>query len=260
MKADVVAAASGARVVTLDTVGSTNAEALARARAGERGPLWIVARRQTAGRGRRGRRWISEPGNLYASLLLVDPAPASRAAELSLLAALAVHDALIARAPALGPRLKLKWPNDVLCGGAKLAGILLEGEGGAAFVLTVVIGIGVNCAHHPHDTRYPATDLAEAGVLLAPEALAQTLSATMAQRLAQWDRGAGFAAVRADWLVRAAGVGEPARVHLPERDVDGVVETLDETGSLVLRLADGRRERIAAGEMFPLHRAAGTPS
>src|SRR2546428_13599032 len=101
MSADPVAA-SGARLVTLDSVGSTNAEAFERARAGDRGPLWIVARRQTAGRGRRGRRWISEAGNLYASLLLVDPAPSSRAAELSLVAPPGVHDARVGCAPCLG--------------------------------------------------------------------------------------------------------------------------------------------------------------
>src|SRR5262249_32383687 len=118
-------AAPGARLISLDEVGSTNAEAFARARAGERGPLWITARRQTAGRGRRGRGWVSERGNLYASLLLTDPAPPQRAAELSLVAALALHDALAERANVLGPRLKLKWPNDLLCDGAKLAGILV---------------------------------------------------------------------------------------------------------------------------------------
>jgi BirA family biotin operon repressor/biotin-[acetyl-CoA-carboxylase] ligase len=248
--------ASGARLVILDSVGSTNAEAFARARAGERGPLWIVARRQTAGRGRRGRRWISEAGNLYASMLLVDPAPPSRAAELSLVAALAVHDAVLERAATLAPRLKLKWPNDVVCDSAKLAGILVEGEGAAGGPLTVVIGIGVNCAHHPADTAYPATDLAAAGVVLAPDALMQSLGATMTRRLAEWDRSAGFAAIRAAWLARAAGLGEAARVRLPERELDGVIETLDDAGRLVLRLADGRRERIAAGEMFPLHTPA----
>jgi BirA family biotin operon repressor/biotin-[acetyl-CoA-carboxylase] ligase len=244
-------AASGARLVSLDEVGSTNAEAFARARVGERGPLWITARRQTAGRGRRGRAWVSEPGNLYASLLLSDPAPPQRAAELSLVAALAVHDALAERAAILGPRLKLKWPNDVLCDGAKLAGILVEAESLPGGPLTVVIGPGVNCAHHPVDTSYPATSLAAAGVLVAPESLMQTLIGTMARRLAQWDRGANFAAIRAAWLKRAAGLGAPVRVQLPEREVEGVAETLDETGRLVLRLADGSRERIAAGEMFP---------
>jgi BirA family biotin operon repressor/biotin-[acetyl-CoA-carboxylase] ligase len=245
-------AASGARLVSLDMVGSTNAEAFARARAGERGPLWITARRQTAGRGRRGRPWVSEPGNLYASLLLTDPAPPQRAAELSLVAALAVHDALAERAPVLGPRLQVKWPNDILCDGAKLAGILVEGESAPGRALAVVIGVGVNCAHYPPDTAYPATSLAEAGALVTPESLARALAGTMAQRLAQWARGDNFAAIRTAWLRRAAGLGAPARVRLPEREVEGVVETLDDTGRLVLRLADGRIERIAAGEMLPL--------
>jgi BirA family biotin operon repressor/biotin-[acetyl-CoA-carboxylase] ligase len=245
-------AASGARLISLDAVGSTNAEALLRARAGERGPLWITARRQTAGRGRRGRRWVSEPGNLYASLLLTDPAPPQRAAELSLVAALAAHDALAERAPMLGPRLAVKWPNDILCDGAKLAGILVEGEGLPGRPLSVVVGIGVNCAHCPADTSYPATSLAEAGALVAPDSLAQALTATMAQRLAEWDRGENFSATRAAWLRRAAGLGAPARVRLPEREVEGVAETLDQSGRLVLRLADGTIELIAAGEMFPL--------
>src|SRR5262249_40116907 len=179
-------AAPGARLISLDEVGSTNAEALSRARGGERGPLWITARRQMAGRGRRGRKWVSEPGNLYASLLLTDPASPKRAAELSLVAALALHDALAERANVLGPRLTLKWPNDVLCAGAKLAGILVEGEGLPGGPLTVVIGMGVNCADHPADTAYPATNLAAAGALVSPEALAQTLVATMAARLAEW--------------------------------------------------------------------------
>ena len=246
-------AAPGARLISFDDVGSTNAEAFARARAGERGPLWITARRQTAGRGRRGRAWVSEPGNLYVSLLLTDPAPPQRAAELSLVAALAVHDAITERAGVLGPRLALKWPNDVLCDGAKLAGILVEGEALPAGPLAVVIGIGVNCAHHPADTAYPATNLAEAGAVVAPESLLQALINTMARRLAEWDRGENFAAVRAAWLKRTAGLGAPARMRLPEREIDGIAETLDETGRLVLRLADGSRERIAAGEMFPVH-------
>jgi BirA family biotin operon repressor/biotin-[acetyl-CoA-carboxylase] ligase len=245
-------AVSGARLVSLDDVGSTNAEAFARARAGERGPLWITAQRQTAGRGRRGRTWVSEPGNLYASVLLTDPAPPQRAAELSLVAALALHDALAERSAILGPRLTLKWPNDVLCDGAKLAGILVEGEALPGGPLAVVIGIGINCAHHPADTAYPATNLAEAGALVMPESLAPVLIAAMARRLAEWDRGENFAAIRAAWLKRAAGLGAPARVRLPEREVDGIAETLDEAGRLVLRLADGSRERIAAGEMFPV--------
>src|SRR5215470_17355290 len=133
------AAAAGVGLIACESVGSTNVEALARARAGERGPLWITARAQTAGRGRRGRQWVSEPGNLYATLLLVDPAPAERAAELSFVAALATHDAIVACAPALGARLAFKWPNDLLLDGAKVAGILIEAEGTRP--LLVAVGI-----------------------------------------------------------------------------------------------------------------------
>src|SRR5580658_542086 len=139
-------AAGPTRTAFLDAVDSTNAEALRRARAGERGPLWIVARTQSAGR---GRAWESAAGNLHATLLLSDPAPPAAAPQLGFVAALALHDAAHAAAPALD--LALKWPNDLLCGGRKIAGILIEGEG---VPLVVAIGIGVNCRTHPHATEY----------------------------------------------------------------------------------------------------------
>ena len=138
---------AGVRHRSYDALGSTNAEALALARAGERGPLWLSATQQTAGRGRRGREWVSEPGNLYATLLLSTPSAADVAPQLSFVAALAVHDAIVACAPALADRLRLKWPNDVLIGGAKVAGILIEAESSPVFY--VAIGIGVNCVSHP---------------------------------------------------------------------------------------------------------------
>jgi BirA family biotin operon repressor/biotin-[acetyl-CoA-carboxylase] ligase len=243
---------AGVRLESHDAVGSTNAEALARARNGTPGPLWITAARQSAGRGRRGRAWTSEPGNLYATLLLNDPAPAWRAAELSFVAALAVHDAVVETEPSLAPRVALKWPNDVLIDGAKAAGILLESESAPERPLAVAVGIGVNCAHHPDDTVYPATDLAVAGASVTPEALFAMLSRTMLSRLAQWDRGRGFAAIRGDWLARASGVGEAIRVALPDRDLEGCFETLDAAGHLMLRVSDGRVIAIAAGDVFPL--------
>jgi len=245
MQLDPTATAAGARLVTHDTIGSTNAEGLRLARAGERGPLWIVAKSQTAGRGRRGRTWVSEPGNLYASLLLADASPPDRAAELSFVAALALHDAISGRIPGLASRLVLKWPNDLLIDRCKFAGILIEGEGAA-----IVIGLGVNCAHHPSGTDFPATDLAAAGVRATPESLFAPLSAALVSRLAEWDRGAGFARTRADWLKRAAGLGKPIRVALPEGDASGAFETVDERGRLVLRRPDGTMQTIAAGDVF----------
>jgi BirA family biotin operon repressor/biotin-[acetyl-CoA-carboxylase] ligase len=245
MQLDPMAATAGVRLVTFDTVGSTNAEGLSLARAGERGPLWVVAARQSAGRGRRGRAWVSEPGNLYASLLLTDPSPPERAAELSFVAALALHDAISGRVPGLAARLALKWPNDLLIDRNKFAGILIEGEGPA-----VVVGVGVNCAHHPAGTDFPATDLAAAEVRATPEGLFAPLSAAIVARLKLWDRGAGFAAVRADWLARAAGLGKPIRVALPEGERDGVFEGIDERGCLVLRLPSGTMQTIAAGDVL----------
>jgi BirA family transcriptional regulator, biotin operon repressor / biotin---[acetyl-CoA-carboxylase] ligase len=241
--------AAGVRLMSYDVLGSTNAEGLTRARAGEVGPLWITATRQTAGRGRRARPWASEPGNLYASLLLTDVA-AQHAPQLSFVAALAVHDALGAVAPRLRARLKLKWPNDVLVDGLKVCGILIEAESGEGFAL--VIGIGVNCASHPTATAFPASNLTGAGARVPPEDLFEAIARAMQARIAQWCCGAGFAGIRAEWLERAAGIGEMIRVRLPERELAGRFETLDETGRLMLRLPGGGREAITAGEVFAL--------
>jgi BirA family transcriptional regulator, biotin operon repressor / biotin---[acetyl-CoA-carboxylase] ligase len=255
MQLSSAAVAAGCRLSVHDTLASTNAEALALARGGERGPLWIAARQQSAGRGRRGNSWISPPGNLYATLLLTDPAPPDCAPQLSFVAVLALHDAIAACAPALRKPLTLKWPNDLLCGGAKLAGILIEGER-AADALAVAIGIGVNCESHPEQTPYPATNLRGEGAAVAAEALFEALTATMAQRLSQWGRGAGFPEIRADWIARAAGIGGDMRARLPDKEIIGRGEGLDEHGRLLLRLPDGSLQAIAAGEVFPMTDAA----
>jgi BirA family transcriptional regulator, biotin operon repressor / biotin---[acetyl-CoA-carboxylase] ligase len=250
MRLDPAAAAAGFRLSDHDTLPSTNTEALALARRGETGPLWVTARQQTAGRGRRGNAWISTPGNLYATLLLCDPAAPENTPELSFVAALAVHDAIGDRASALRENLALKWPNDILCGGAKLAGILIEGET-VASGLAVALGIGVNCMHHPVETAYPATDLATAGAAVSAEDLFFALSSAMARRQAQWQRGVGFQSIRVDWLERAAGIGGEMRVRLPNREFVGRAEALDDRGRLLLRLADGTLQTITAGDVFP---------
>ncbi len=247
MQLDPIAAAAGVKLIVHETIGSTNTEAMALARAGERGPLWIVAARQTAGRGRRGNIWISETGNLYVSLLLVDVAPPQRAGGLSFVAALAVHDAISEIAPSLAARLAVKWPNDLLLDGAKVAGILIEAEGAAA-----IVGIGVNCAHHPADTSFPATNLAAGGAAIAAQHLFQRLSKTTLARLQQWDRGNAFPSIRADWLARATGLGQDIRVRLPTQEIAGRFHALDETGRLLLRLPDGSLRPIAAGEIFAI--------
>lgn len=241
--------AGDVRHIALEAVGSTNAEALARARAGECGPLWITAETQTDGRGRSGRIWVSPRGNLYATLLLSKPCVQAQAPQLAFVSGLGLHDAVAQCAPDLGARLALKWPNDLLLGDAKLAGILIESETVTDF--SVAIGIGVNCASHPRDTAYPAADLQSAGADVVPKGLFDALSASMQQRLSQWRRGEGFAQIRADWLARAAGLGEPISVRLPDREFSGRFDGLDEAGRLLLDQA-GQRVTVTAGDVFAL--------
>jgi BirA family transcriptional regulator, biotin operon repressor / biotin---[acetyl-CoA-carboxylase] ligase len=250
MKSDLSRRAS---VKFLDFVDSTNAEALRLAKAGDGGPLWIVAKEQSRGRGRRGRAWISPIGNLHATLMLIDPAPAAAAPQLGFVAALALHDAAVAAAPALASRLALKWPNDLLCTGRKIAGILIEGEGDP---VVAAVGIGVNCRDHPDATEFPATDFTAEGADVDAATLFDHLAAAAQARLMLWNRGAGFADIRAAWLSRALGLGQPIRVMLPGRETTGCFETIDDEGRLVLRTAGGEVEAIAAGDVFPFGQAA----
>jgi len=243
------ASAAGVRLLAYDEIDSTNAEALRLLRQGERGPLWITAQRQSAGRGRRGRKWISVPGNLHASFLLSDPSPAEHWPQLSFVAALAVHDAVVGVAPEVRPLMQLKWPNDLLLSGAKFAGILIEGEG-AEEAGAVAIGIGVNCMAHPADAAYPATDLAASGAQVTATALFGALALKMAGRLAQWNRGHGFATIRADWLARAAGLGDTIRIALADRELVGRFESLDDAGCLVLIAPDGAETVVTAGDVM----------
>lgn len=241
--------AAPVRIETLETVDSTNAECFRRADAGDLGRLWVRAVRQSAGRGRQGRAWVSEPGNLYASLLLRDPAPPERLGQLPLVVALAVHDAVaVVLAPPLRPDLTIKWPNDLLLAGAKVAGILIEGRFGNGGQ-QVVVGIGVNCTHHPDASLYPTTSLAAAGQPTDAAALLGLLADRMETRLAEWEEGA-FPAIREAWLARARGLGEPIRVRLQSETLDGRFRGLDADGRLLLDMAAGPSRVISAGDVF----------
>lgn len=223
-----------------ESIDSTNEEAKRLARAGTRGPLWITAARQTAGRGRRGREWVSDEGNLFASLLMEAPA---NAAELCFAAGLAVAETAEAFAPS--GKIALKWPNDVLLEGRKLAGILLEQEAGA-----LAIGIGMNLAQHPENTEFPAISLkAASGIAPTPDMVLPRLASAMTAWYEVW-RGRGFAPIRTAWLGRAAGLGEVIRARLPQSEVTGVFEYLDQDGALLLREAGGALQRITAADVF----------
>jgi BirA family biotin operon repressor/biotin-[acetyl-CoA-carboxylase] ligase len=238
------------RLIAYETIGSTNDEAkrLARAGAAEGALIWGMT--QTAGRGRRGRAWVSPLGNLYLSLVLRPHCPALIAAQLGFVAALGLGETLDELVPQM-VRLTYKWPNDLLVDGKKLAGILLETEMVAGDVPDfVVIGVGVNLASSPRDVGYPAISLAEVGAGdVTPGMALAGFARHFARWLVLWQKE-GFAPVRAAWLARASGLGEPVRVRLEETTLDGRFLDLDDDGALLLEAADGPR-RIAAGEIFP---------
>jgi BirA family transcriptional regulator, biotin operon repressor / biotin---[acetyl-CoA-carboxylase] ligase len=230
-----------------DEIDSTNEEARRLALAGERGPLWITAARQSAGRGRRGRGWVSPTGNLSATLLLAPGRPANECAQLSFAAALAASDAV----QSFGAEARVKWPNDVLANGAKLAGILLESASqGGADPAWLAVGIGINLKHHPSDTEFPATSLAAIGIPAPePREALLRLAASFAKWYDIW-RSQGFAPIRDAWLARAAGLGTRIRARLTNGETMGVFEGIDANGALLLREAQDRVRTIAAGEVF----------
>ncbi|WP_349433903.1 biotin--[acetyl-CoA-carboxylase] ligase [Pararhizobium sp. A13] len=238
------------RHTALGDVGSTNTECLIRARAGDPGLHWITATRQIEGRGRRGRAWSSEPGNLYASLLLIDPAPMDKLHSLPLAVAVAVHRAIQAVMPPGSNPVSIKWPNDILIAGKKCCGILLEGEGLADGRHALVIGCGINVALAPDHGLYPVTSLQAEGAAVSPEELFAHLFRSMGEALNVWNRGQGIAEIIAEWRSAAGGIGQKITVNLPDRSLSGRFEGIDEDGRLMLDVGAGMVHRIAAGDVF----------
>jgi BirA family biotin operon repressor/biotin-[acetyl-CoA-carboxylase] ligase len=235
----------------LGRVDSTNDEARRMAEAGAKPGLVVLAGEQTGGRGRHGRAWVSPVGNLYASVLLGVDGPPAASAQLSFVAGLALADALARHAPK-GAVLRLKWPNDVLIGGAKVAGILLEsiGKGSGAVFTGVVVGTGVNIASSPRETPYPATSLVEQGfAAISPRALLDAYLEALDRWLRRW-REAGFAEVRAAWCARGFGLGERIRLRLEHEELFGRFADVTPGGALLLDLDGGGRREIAAGDVF----------
>lgn len=239
------------RHLALGEVSSTNTECLARARLGDPGGLWITAEKQTAGRGRRGRAWTSETGNLYASLLLVDPAAPELLSSLPLAVSLAVYGALRRLLPGTAEPLEIKWPNDVLIGRKKSCGILLEAELLRDGRRAVVSGIGVNIRHRPDSAPYGVTSLQEQGCTATPDEVFAHLYSEMIDVLNIWDHGRGVTAITRIWREVACGIGGMIRVNLPDRSLDGLFAGIDDDGLLILE-TDGRQHHIAAGDVFLL--------
>jgi BirA family transcriptional regulator, biotin operon repressor / biotin---[acetyl-CoA-carboxylase] ligase len=241
---------AGYRVVFRETVGSTNDEAKALARNGAAPETVVWALQQTQGRGRRGRIWSSPPGNLYASFILRPACTPEQAAQLGFVASLAIGDALAELAPAIGA-LACKWPNDVLLGGRKIAGILLESEFGQdERVAFVIVGLGVNLAAAPADTEFPATSIAGEGLSPpAPEAALGAVAKHFENWLRRW-REKGFGPAREVWRSRAVTLGQQIRVRLETAILHGRFVDIDQHGALLLETG-GELRRIPAGDVFP---------
>ncbi|HYM19117.1 MAG TPA: biotin--[acetyl-CoA-carboxylase] ligase [Micropepsaceae bacterium] len=233
----------GLRLIIHETLDSTNEEARRLAEKGERGPLWILASCQTAGRGRRGRNWISEEGNLFATLLLNPQGDKAHWPQLGFAMALGTAEMLEAYTSAT--EVKLKWPNDVLVQGRKIAGILLEAYGDA-----LAIGVGVNLKSAPEGTEFPAISF-ERATGNAPDP--QSALAVLAGRMHAWYEvwcEQGFHPLKRAWLARAYGLGGPMTARLANEELNGVFEALDEDGALMLRMADGAHRRVTAADIF----------
>jgi BirA family transcriptional regulator, biotin operon repressor / biotin---[acetyl-CoA-carboxylase] ligase len=238
------------RHIALQETVSTNTECLVRARDGDPGNLWITAERQSGGRARRGRSWVSEPGNLYASLLLMDVAPMAQMATLPLAVSLAVHRAVCDVLPDGGQKAKVKWPNDVLIDGRKTSGILLEGEVLKNGRHAVVIGCGINIAHRPDNPLYPSTSLSLEGASVFPDELFSRLFIAMADVLALWDQGRGVKAIVDAWRDVAIGIGDKVTVNLTDRSLSGIFAGIDDNGLLMLDTEANGILSIAAGDVF----------
>ena len=242
----------GVAAHVLATTDSTNAHALREA-PNTRGPAWFLGLEQTAGRGRRARAWVSPQGNFHATLLLYPKETPDLVALRSFAAALSLRDAFVALT-GLSDAFTLKWPNDVLLNGSKVAGILLEATSAGAGVQALAIGVGVNLIAHPdqaqmEDGALPAVSLlSETGLRITPQAFL----AALAPAYARWEAvftAQGFAPLRDAWLAHAAKLGETIRARTGKDTYTGVFDTIDASGNLILMTATGRRT-IPAAEVF----------
>ena len=257
------ARAAGYRLRGFDTVGSTNTEALAAAAAGDPGGIWFAALQQESGRGRRGRPWASPHGNLAASLLMVPDCDPALAATLGFVAGVSLNRALSRILPEglvrIGidgadsqdgaGRIALKWPNDVLADGAKLAGILLEANRLADGRQAIAIGLGINVVAAPQGLPYPATSLNELGVPRDAGAVFEALSDAWTEVFGLWDDGRGLGEVLRHWRASAAGIGAPVAVTQNGEVLRGIFESIDDVGRLIVHADDDRRIAITAGDV-----------
>ena len=252
-----IATGRGYRLHSFDEIGSTSTEAAQAAASGDVGEVWFAALRQTAGRGRRGRAWETPAGNLAASLMIVPDCDPAIAATLGFVAGVALNRALAATLPEAivkhgldgASRVALKWPNDVLADGAKLAGILLEAQKRPDGRHAVVIGFGVNIVSAPSGLPYPATSLNALGVEITAETIFAALAEEWIVAYELWDHGRNVPDILRLWRASAAGIGAEVAVNRDGEVVRGVFESIDDTGRLIVRDKDNARVAITAGDV-----------
>ena len=237
-------------LLAFDELDSTNEEAKRLARAGGCHGAVIWAKKQSAGRGRQGRNWVSDEGNLFVSVLLKPEKPLAELAELSFVAALAVQEAI---APMLSApdKLQTKWPNDILLDGKKISGILLESFRTENDKQWVVVGVGVNVDSFPTQTEFPATCLKDAGVeLVSAKIILSRFIHHFIDRYDEWN-SKGFAGIRKNWLAHAFGLNQKLVARLPNENIEGIFEGIDVGGGLILTLDNGKKQTVNAGDVFP---------
>jgi len=243
----------GVRAELYDRLDSTNTKARMLAQAGEKGPLWVIAKHQTMGRGRLGRTWVSDAGgNLYASLLFAPKVAARDLSALSFITALAVGDALVAHGVA-AEDIACKWPNDVLIGDKKCSGILIESLLGAEGHLdAVVVGVGVNLVAFPAETRFPATSVQdEIGHTPSVEDFLASLAHAFVDQWQHWENF-GFGAVAKRWLPLAWNMNKRCKVDMADGFVEGIFVRLGDDGGMVIKLDDGTEKSLYAGDVYPI--------
>lgn len=256
-----IASGRGYRLFAFDEVGSTSTEAAQAAESGDVGEVWFAALKQTAGRGRRGRAWETPSGNLAASLMIVPDCDPAIAATLGFVAGVALNRALAATVPAgvletgidgaegIGQRIALKWPNDLLADGKKMAGILLEAQKRPDGRHAVVIGFGVNIVSAPSGLPYPATSLTELGLDITAETIFSSLAEEWVVAYELWDNGRNVADILRLWRASAAGIGAEVAVSRDGGVVRGIFESIDDSGRLIVRANDNSRIAITAGDV-----------
>jgi BirA family biotin operon repressor/biotin-[acetyl-CoA-carboxylase] ligase len=237
-------------LLSFDVLDSTNEEAKRLAKAGGGHGAFIWAKRQMAGKGRMGREWVSQEGNLFVSVLLQPQKPLAEFAQLSFMAAVAAIESLAPLLPK-GSKLACKWPNDILLDDKKLGGILLESfqtpEAGA----WLVVGVGINVESFPPRTQFPATCLKDAGVeLVSAKIILSRFIHHFIEGYNSWHKK-GFAPVRKSWTGHAWGLGERLCAHLPDEEIEGIAQGIDADGSLTLLLDDGSKHSVLAADIFP---------